>query len=266
MSIISARELFADLSAYTIVDIRRSRTVTGVPVWQVERIPDAVHVDLDDDLSDRSDLSLGRHPLPTPIDFVTAIARAGVRPDRPIVVYDDLTGAIAARLWWMLRWIGGPPCRVLEGGFQVWKDCGLPVQAGPFPRPQQRGRIPLLVQAHHCISEGQIRDSEGLLLLDARAPERYRGEVEPLDPIAGHIPSARNAPWAENLVGHRFAQPGDLRARYQALGVDDPTAVVVYCGSGVTACHDLLAMELAGLSGARLYPGSWSEWCQTLDI
>ncbi|MFB6892816.1 sulfurtransferase [Kitasatospora sp. NPDC056327] len=200
----------------------------------------------------------GRHPLPDPEEFGAALRRFGVCADRPVVVYDGATALAAARAWWLLRWAGHPDVRVLDGGFAAWREAGLPVSTevpvaedGDFkPVP---GRLPV------TDADGAAARAREALLLDARAGERYRGETEPVDPRAGHIPGAVSAPTSENVgPDGRFLPPAELAARFRALGAGE-RETTVYCGSGVTAAHQILALAVAGLP-ATLYPGSWSEW------
>ena len=234
-----------------------------------------MRLDLDTDLSDLTDPSRGRHPLPDPRNLVAALARAGIGEGTRVVAYDDAAGAVAVRLWWLLRWLGLKGCRLScsTAGSRKWIAEERPVESGPAPVPAPHPR-PLAprVRDELTVSRDDVARARalGLVLLDARAPERYRGEVEPIDARAGHIPGAVNAPFADNLTADAapiFRSPDELRAGFARLGVgpDDGPRVVCYCGSGVTACHDLLALELAGIRGARLYPGSWSEWMATPD-
>jgi len=250
-----------------VADIRwdASAVDAGVKAYTAGHIPGAVYVDLDTELADRSDLSRGRHPLPDPQIFVEALARHGIGQDTTMVVYDDKAGSLAARLWWMMRWISAPAALVLDGGFTKWVVEGRPVESGPGrkPLPHPHPHVP---RAHSTMVADffELEDpEENLLLLDARAPERYRGEVEPTDARAGHIPGAINAPWMNNVSSGQeqiFKTADELRSQFEVLGIREDSDVVASCGSGVTACHNLLAMEIAGLHGARLYPGSWSEW------
>jgi thiosulfate/3-mercaptopyruvate sulfurtransferase len=258
--------LFSDPSL-VIADLRwdSASPDPGVVAYRQGHIPGAIYVDLDTDLSDRSDLSRGRHPLPDPAIFAGTLTRLGIGRDTMLVVYDDKAGSLAARLWWMMRWIGGPAARVLDGGFAQWVKEGGTVETGAGPKilPAAKPVVP----NPHPEMVASISDVETLesntLLLDARAPERYRGESEDLDARAGHIPGARNAPWRENLVDELsqcFRSSSGLRMRFEQVGVAEGKDIICSCGSGVTACHNLLALELAGFPGARLYPGSWSEW------
>jgi len=241
----------------------------GREAFEAGRIPGAVRLSLDTDLSDLRDLSRGRHPLPDPRQLVAALARAGIGDGTHVVAYDDAAGAVAVRLWWLLRWLGQKGvCVVLDGGTAKWTAEGRAVESGPAPdaAPHPRPLAPR-VRDELTVSRDDVAraDALGLVLLDARAPERYRGEIEPIDARAGHIPGAVNAPFTNNLTGDAspvYRSPEELRAGFARLGVEpgDGPRVVCTCGSGVTACHDLLALELAGIRGARLYPGSWSEW------
>jgi thiosulfate/3-mercaptopyruvate sulfurtransferase len=227
-------------------------------------VPGAVFLDLDADLAapgGRRGGPLGRHPWPSPEQVARVMGAAGIGAGTQVVAYDDQAGAVAARLWYLLRAHGHDDVAVLDGGLVKWAAEGRPLEtAMPSPAPAAFVARPrpgwVLTKAE--MMEARSQD----LVLDARAPERYLGEVEPIDPRAGHIPGARNAPFAANLTDGPvpvFRPAAALREHYAALGADrdDP---IVYCGSGVTACHDLLALDLAGLRG-RLYAGSWSEWC-----
>lgn len=220
-------------------------------------IPGASYVDLETDLADPAG-PRGRHPLPDPARFEAAMRRCGVRTDTLVVVYDATAGTSAARCWWLLRYHGHRPVMVLDGGWQAWLEDVGTVEEGPttvepgdfVARP---GAMPVLDadQAARVAREGT--------LVDARAPERFRGEVEPVDPVAGHIPGAVNVPTASNLRDGRFKDAAALTAAYERAGVRPGRELGVYCGSGVTAAHDVLALAAVGLDAA-LYPGSWSEW------
>lgn len=221
-------------------------------------LPGAPLVDLDADLADPPG-PRGRHPLPDPERFGAAMRRLGVGATRPVVVYDDGAGLTAARAWWLLRHHGHRDVRLLDGGLHAWRDAGLPLEAGPVEPPPgdftpSPGVLPVLD------APAAARLARGGVLLDARAAERYRGEVEPVDPVAGHIPGAVSAPTVENAgTSGRFLDAGVLRSRFATLGAVGGAVVGVYCGSGVNAAHEVLALALAGVDAA-LYPGSWSEW------
>ncbi|GGY93963.1 sulfurtransferase [Streptomyces nitrosporeus] len=223
--------------------------------YDTGHIPGAVFVDLEAELAGPAG-SGGRHPLPDLTTFGAAMRRAGVRRDTPVVVYDGGQGWAAARAWWLLRWTGHPDVRVLDGGLPAWT--GELSTKDPEPgegdfRPEP-GALPLLD------ADAAAALAASGLLLDARAAERYRGEVEPIDPVAGHIPGAVSAPTAGNVAEDgRFLPAGQLAARFAALGAAPGTEIGVYCGSGVSAAQEILALEIAG-HRAALYVGSWSEW------
>ncbi len=229
-------------------------------------LPGALHADPDRDLAAPAPDPArgGRHPLPDAAAFGARVAAWGIGPDTPVAIYDDQGGAnAAARAWWMLRSLGNRFAALLDGGLQ---GAGLPLDTEvPVPVP-----VAPWGEAWHLPTVGveavdELRRDAGWMVLDVRAAFRYRGEGEPIDPVAGHIPGARNLPFAENLGREgRFLAPEVLRARYlELLGGLPPERLVVHCGSGVTACHTLVALERAGLPGASLYVGSWSEWCRT---
>ncbi|WP_370289068.1 sulfurtransferase [Nocardioides sp.] len=248
----------------SLLDVRyRLGGPAGREEFVAGHVPGAVYVDLDTDLASSPGAG-GRHPLPSSADFEAAMRRVGVGAARPVVVYDDWSAHAAARCWWLLRHHGVDDVRVLDGGWAAWRAAGAPVDTGErgLAGAEQPGDVVLVPGATAVVDAEQVAQVAQLgVLLDARAPERFRGEIEPIDPVAGHIPGARNAPSSANLADDgRFLPPEILRERYAALGAADPdTTTAVYCGSGVTAAHDVLAMEVAGLSAA-LYPGSWSEW------
>ncbi|MFG3498203.1 sulfurtransferase [Streptomyces sp. NPDC047928] len=227
----------------------------GRPAYEAGHIPGAVYVDLDADLAGPPGAA-GRHPLPDPEVFGAAMRAAGVSAGSPVVVYDGGQGWAAARAWWLLRWTGHTDVRVLDGGLAAWRGAlstrvPVPVPGDFTPRP---GALPLLD------AEGAGALARSGLLLDARAAERYRGDVEPIDPVAGHIPGAASAPTTENVAEDgRFLPAEALAARFRELGAGDATEVGVYCGSGVSGAHEVLALEIAGIRAA-LYAGSWSEW------
>ena len=236
----------------------------GSQAYARGHIPGALFLHLDRDLSGAKNGGNGRHPLPEPAAFAATLSRCGVGPETQVVAYDNEGGIFAARLWWMLRWLGHRRVAVLDGGLAAWKRAKLPLQettpqVAPANFAAQVGDRPVLV-------DEVVADlaAAQLLLLDARNAERFRGEKETLDPVGGHIPGARNRFYADNLDDHgiHFKSAQELAEDYAALLAGrDPRSVVQTCGSGVTACHNLLAMEIAGLSGSRLYAGSWSEWC-----
>lgn len=230
---------------------------SGPEAYRAGHIPGAVFIDLDGEVTGRRP-GAGRHPLPEPDAFQRVLRAAGVNDGDAVVVYDDMAGYSAARMWWMLRHFGVERAAVLDGGLPAW---GEPLELA-VSRPPGGDFTAIEPAAGTTLSYQEMRSiGPDRVLIDARAAERFRGDEEPADPRAGHIPGARNAPWQGNVdAGGRFRDPAELRRRFTGLGVRDPERAVVYCGSGVTACHDLLALELAGLGGARLYPGSWSEW------
>ena len=228
-------------------------------------LPGAVHASLDRDLSDlsRQSLGLGRHPLPGEEAFSAVLAAWGWRPGMAVVAYDAAGGALAAaRLWWLLRLVGEREVAVLDGGLAAWHAAGLPLEAGAVSRPAAPRVAIRFDPVQFIVDHAQVAPGGGGLLLDARAAPRFRGDVEPLDRVGGHVPGARNRPFADNLdAGGRFKPADQLRQEFLAvIAPHAPDAVVHACGSGVTACHNLLAMEVAGLPGSRLYAPSWSGW------
>jgi thiosulfate/3-mercaptopyruvate sulfurtransferase len=219
-------------------------------------LPGAVYVSLDDDLS--APEGPGRHPLPDAESIAARLGDLGFGDDSVVVAYDDRGGAVASRMWWMLRSIGHRNVAVLDGGLTAWRTEGRPLRTDATTRAPQRLTVRRQPQV---IDAARLADRLGTVtLIDARDGDRYRGEREPIDPVAGHIPTAINVPMSGNLGDdHRFLEPDVLRARFEASTAPD-TEIVVYCGSGVTACHDILAMEIAGFPPATLYAGSWSDW------
>jgi thiosulfate/3-mercaptopyruvate sulfurtransferase len=231
--------------------------------WLAGHIPGAHYAHLDADLSSPISQKSGRHPLPDPAVFADFLAALGWSSGCLVVAYDEDSNAIAARLWWLMRYFG-QRAALLDGGLAAWTAAGLPLESGAT-RAQPVAATQLGADAHMTVSSGQIQaaiDSGQLRVMDARAPERYSGKVEPLDSKGGHIPGAVNRPLQLNLAEDgRFKQPGVLRSEFgELLGETEPAHVAHSCGSGVTACHNLFAMELAGLDSSLLYPGSWSEW------
>jgi thiosulfate/3-mercaptopyruvate sulfurtransferase len=236
----------------------------GAVQYAAGHIPGAVHLDLERDLAGPRAPGGGRHPLPDPDALGQRLGALGVGPDTQVVCYDGGELAYAARAWWLLRWLGHVRVAVLDGGFALWHDQGRPVST---ERPLRRApaRFPVRARADLLADAAQILAGlgAGTLLVDARAPERFRGEREPLDPAAGHIPGAVNRPASTNLAPGGHLKPGTVLAHElrALLAGRAPEQVVCYCGSGVSACLNLLALEIAGMPGAKLYPGSWSEWC-----
>ena len=236
---------------------------TGERAYAAGHIPHALYAHLDRDLAAPIAPATGRHPLPPPEQFAATLASWGMTPATQVVAYDADNAAYASRLWWLLRWVGHDAVAVLDGGFKAWTAAGLPTTTEvPRRRPGNitaRPNRDMWFDAREVAERVQRSDWR---LLDARAPERFAGNVEPIDPVAGHVPGARNHPFASNLGGDgRFASAQELRQRFSQSqdGVADDHTIVM-CGSGVTACNLLLAMEHAGKRGARLYAGSWSEW------
>lgn len=243
----------------TLLDVRwRLGGPPGIDTYRAGHIPGAVYIDLDTQLAGPPG-SGGRHPMPAAAEFAAVMRAAGVSADGSVVVYDDGDSTIAARAWWLLRYFGHNRVRVLDGGFRAWQasqpastQAATPL-AGDFRA--EPGHMPLLD------ADGAAGVARSGVLLDARAPARYRGETEPVDAVAGHIPGALSAPTAENVTAQGFFRPAaELRARFGDLGVHAADGdVAAYCGSGVTAAHEVLALELAGIRAA-LYIGSWSNW------
>jgi thiosulfate/3-mercaptopyruvate sulfurtransferase len=253
---------------WVVIDCRfeLSRPAAGREAYLRSHIPGARYAHLDEDLSSAITPSTGRHPLPGLQQFLQRVRQWGIAASTQVVAYDDANGAFAARLWWLLRWVGHDRVAVLNGGFKTWEAADLPISTEipsapltlPSPRDGGEGKKAWLTTDE--IQRSLAHDS--ILLVDARGADRFAGQNETIDPVAGHIPGARNHPFTTNLdTNQRFLPPEELRARWQKTLAGRPaTDVVAMCGSGVTACHNLLALEVAGFSGARLYAGSWSEW------
>ena len=265
-TLVSARDLARHLSdpGWVIVDCRHelADVDAGERAYRAGHLPGATFLHLDRDLSGAKTGRNGRHPLPEVATLAATFGRAGIGASTQVVAYDQNSGAWAARLWWLLHWLGHEAAAVLDGGLDRWVAEGL-----PLARDVPVGRAATFVPkrpAPTASADEILRHLEdgALLVLDARAGERYRGEVEPIDPVAGHIPGARNRPYTDNLAAQGGFKPAaQLRAEFETtLGGLPPSAVVHQCGSGVTSCHNALAMAVAGLRGSRLYPGSWSEW------
>ncbi len=261
--LVSVEWLSAHLNepALRIADVRWSLAgPSGRERYDAGHLPGAVFLDADAELSAPGS-GPGRHPIPGAERLAAVLGRAGIGDDHVVVAYDDAGGSIAARLWWLFRHFGhGGRCAVLDGGIGAWTDAGLALSTEPADLPAAEWTAgELRADTVDADTVASLLDARALVL-DARAGERYRGETEPIDPQAGHIPGAMSAPWSANLgPDGRFLPADALRDRYASLGAGDrPT--VAYCGSGLSAAHDLLALELAGLPGAHLYEGSWSDW------
>lgn len=232
----------------------------GERAYREAHIPGAVYAHLDRDLAGTKTGTNGRHPLPDPLALAATFGRLGIDASVQVVAYDQDSGMFASRLWWMLRWMGHEAVAVLDGGFAAWLRAGLPMSVGAEANPPRSfagvpngSMVTDAAGAQHAAKSGR--------LVDARSPERFRGDVEPIDRVGGHIPGAVNRFFQTNLSEGRFLSGEALRASLEAsLAGVSGRDVVCYCGSGVTACHNLLSMEHAGMTGARLYPGSWSEW------
>jgi len=262
-TLVSTAELAAHLSDWRIFDCRHDlmKPQLGEQQYRQAHIPGALFASLERDLSAPKTGKNGRHPLPDPEAFGAWLGRHGVNPGDQVVCYDASNGAMAARLWWMLRWIGHEAVAVLDGGMAKWTSEGRPLTADvpTFPSTD----YPININEEAAVGARMVHRRLGQqLLLDARAPARYRGEQEPIDPVAGRIPGARNRFNMDNVAADGTFKPAEeLRADFQrVLGGRAPHEVVNYCGSGVAACHNLLAMEIAGLPGGKLFAGSWSEW------
>ncbi|GAB2719970.1 sulfurtransferase [Streptomyces bullii] len=266
-AIISASELASALAGDeppVLLDVRWQLSVAtaageppfdGRAAYEAGHLPGAVFVDLDRELAAPPGKG-GRHPLPDLAEFGAAMRRAGVSSRRPVVVYDGGLGWAAARAWWLLSWTGHPDVRVLDGGLPSW-DGPLSVKV---PMPAEGDFVPVPGARGLLDADGAAALARAGVLLDARAGERYRGEVEPIDPVGGHIPGSVSAPTTQNVgPDGRFLPAEELRARFKGLGVSDGSEVGVYCGSGVSAAHEVLALAIAGIPAA-LYAGSWSEW------
>jgi len=261
-TLVSTAELGAN-PQWRVFDCRHdlANPALGEQQYREAHIPGALFAHLDRDLSALKTGRNGRHPLPDPDDFVKWVGRSGLAPTDQVVCYDAANGAMAARLWWMLRWIGHDQVAVLDGGIAKWRNEGRPVTT-ELPRFAPLD-YPLKLRSELAVDVGTVeRSLDKSLLLDARAPARYRGEQEPIDPVAGRIKGAQNRFNMENVSPDGTFKPSSrLKDDFQSvLKGRSPAEVIHYCGSGVAACHNLLAMEIAGLSGGKLYAGSWSEW------
>jgi thiosulfate/3-mercaptopyruvate sulfurtransferase len=264
--LISTAELSQRLSDadWLVADCRfeLGKPRAGRDAWLAGHIPGAIHVDLERDLSAPVTPSSGRHPLPAVPDFAATLSSLGVGNGTRVVCYDAGSGAFAARLWWMLRWVGHDAVAVLDGGFAAWTAEGRQVAVDASQRAPARfvarPRPEMVMEARDVVRAL----ARGEPLVDVRGAERFAGQVEPIDAVAGHVPGAVNLPYTENLgADGRFRSPADLAALWQGrAGARAATAPICMCGSGVTACQGLLALAAAGIPGGRLYAGSWSEW------
>ncbi len=266
-TLITTEQLAARLGTSDLVvcDVRHDLAqpdLWGEAEYRSAHIPGALFVHLDRDLSARKTGTNGRHPLPTPETAAALFGRLGIDSGKQVVVYDHGGGMYAARLWWMLKWLGHDAAALLDGGFAKWVGEGRTTNAD-VPAPHAAlFAIRYVKPTVNATGVAASLARHSLTLIDARVPERFRGEIEPLDPVAGHIPGARNRPYVSNLKPDgTFKPPAALREEFTTLLAGTPASDVVHqCGSGVTACHNLLALEHAGLPGAKLYVGSWSEW------
>jgi len=269
-TLISAADLAArlDTSDVRVFDVRHDlpNHSAGRQAYDAGHIPGARYLDHETELAAARTGKNGRHPLPDRAQFGALMAAHGVTPQTLVVAYDASGGMYAAHLWWMLRWLGHDRVAVLDGGWQAWTAAGLQVSHEPAPAVQPGQPVEPGAALAGAVDAQAVLDNlsqPSFTVIDARAANRYRGEVEPMDPVAGHIPGALNRPNGENLQQDgRFKTAEQLREEFsRLLAGREPASIVHQCGSGITACNNLLAMEIAGLPGSRLYPGSWSEWC-----
>jgi len=253
---------------WVIVDCRHDlvNLAAGREAYAAGHLPNALFADMERELSgakrDADGAFRGRHPLPEKDAFIELLRSWGVNGDTQLVAYDAHGGMFAARLWWMLRWVGHEAVAVLDGGVPAWQSAGLPLSTAA-PAPRARGTIAARAPLVTTVDVNTVLQNVahgGRQVVDARAPDRFRGENETIDPVGGHIPGAKNRFFKDNLLADgRFKAPDQLKTELGTV-VGDPQKAIMQCGSGVTACHNLLALEVAGLPGAALYPGSWSEW------
>ncbi len=264
-NLISPQELYEHLgdSQYVIVDTRFSLAdpLKGRRDYEAGHIPGALFFDLEKDLSAEPGVHGGRHPLPDMDVFVQKLEHSGIGNDSMVVIYDDAAGMVAGRLWWMLKYLGHDKVKLLDGGYPLWLELAYPSStASPQPKATS---FAVQLRSELLIDAADLRlklEDPSTVLIDARGSLRYRGEEEPIDPKAGHIPGALNLPYADNLEGLSFKNPELLKARFAELELHEADEIVVYCGSGVSAVHDIIALEEAGIPGAKLYVGSWSDW------
>jgi thiosulfate/3-mercaptopyruvate sulfurtransferase len=265
--LISTGELAAVLTdpGWFVADCRfeLGKPDAGIAAWRAGHVPGAAHVDLERHLAAPVTPATGRHPLPSPAEFAGTLGRLGIGNDTRVACYDAGSGAFAARLWWMLRWLGHDEVAVLDGGFKAWTDEGRPVSTEETPPRPATTFLPRPRPQMVLDTEGVLRAlADGETLVDVRGAERFIGKTEPIDAVPGHVPGAVNLPYTENLdAGGHFRGAAELAALWKRLtGAAVGRAPICMCGSGVTACHGLLALEAAGIRDGRLYAGSWSEW------
>jgi thiosulfate/3-mercaptopyruvate sulfurtransferase len=259
-----------DLRAESVVlDCRfdLAKPGAGLKAYIAAHIPGARYADLNRDLASPVTADSGRHPLPSPAALTQFLVSLGIGDETQVIVYDDANGSFAARAWWLLNWLGHSHVAVLDGGFKAWVASGGAVESGEPVTPVAAGakRFTARLRPETVMTAAEVlqaAEDPRRLLVDARAPERFAGSVEPIDPVAGHVPGAVNHPFTSNLTSEsRFLPAAELRRLWlERLAGRAPHDMIAMCGSGVTACHNLLAMSLAGLPGAKLYAGSWSEW------
>jgi thiosulfate/3-mercaptopyruvate sulfurtransferase len=264
MPLITAHDLLAGIEDenLTVIDSRwyLGKPAAGAAAYAAGHIPGSFYADLESDLSAHD--GGGRHPLPAPEQFDATLRRWDVNVDSTVVVYDDRGGAIAARLWWMLTEQGHLDTYILDGGLQAWQAVGGQLSTDTPAAPSPPAHSPIEVTAWTgTVERSDVgARADGVVVADARSADRYRGETEPIDSKAGHIPGAISFPMTTNLDRGHFKSAGDLRSAYAAAGIEDGSTVIMHCGSGVTACHNVFAMEVAGLGRPNLYVGSWSDW------
>lgn len=271
-TLISPKALKEQIESVIVLDLRHqlSDPDWGAAQYAQGHLPGARFVSLDKDLSGRPDGQNGRHPLPDRDEFANLLPEWGIDGIRQVVVYDQDNGAFAARLWWMInKWLGLECVAVLDGGFAAWVGAAFPVETAGAGSPPARSatiRPAIRQDESGLVAMADVRrnlDQPEFTIIDARGVDRYLGKTEPMDPVAGHIPDALNRPFADNLQADGSMKPPHLLREewLTLLGAREPAEIVHQCGSGVTGCHNLLAMEYVGLEGSRLYAGSWSEWC-----
>ena len=273
-TIISVKDLRSlSTASIVVIDCRfnLADTEAGRTAYTVDHIPGAFYLHLDEDLSSPITPLSGRHPLPNTAHLAQRLTSFGITEQTQVVVYDDCAGAMAARAWWLIKCLGHEAVAVLDGGYPAWQSAPEPIEHSQSGHPKSSSKADALTStcfSNHLIQNTLSADqlaallpSRQVFLVDARSPERFCGEAEPIDPVAGHIPGAVNRPLTDNIEKGLFKSPERLREEWRCvIGHFSAEDVVHMCGSGVTACHNLLAMEVAGFKGSRVYAGSWSEW------